>query len=272
MSGTLVPLATGVLAWLADAPNHDNPNMGAILAADGVTVVDAATTPLQAASFAAAIAETTPSPIRRLVLTSSHIGHVGGSTAFPLAAVYGTAQTSHLLDQPPNPDVWARLHPAHASEFAELITRPVSHTIADAAHLCAASIAVPLGGQQFENLVVQVPGANVVFTGALASFGVTPLGFEADVPAWIHSLEQLKAWGERFVPAHGPIGGHEELTLLQDYLQAVLDAKGAPERLASGPWTGWTNPEFHAVNIERAARLEAGDPSPPPSMLALLGM
>ena len=272
MSGSLVPLATGVLAWMADEPNHDHPNMGAIVAADGVTVIDAATTPLQAAPFAAAIAETTPLPIRRLVLTSSHIGHVGGSTAFPLAAVYGSGQTSHLLDQPANPDVWARLHPAHAPQFPELVTRPVSHTVADAAHLCPASIAVPVGGQQFENLIVQVPGANVVYTGALASFGVTPLGFEADVPVWIDTLEQLKAWGELFVPAHGPIGGHEELTTLQEYLQAVVDANGAPGRLASGPWNQWTNAEFHAVNVERAARLRDGDPTPPPAMLTLLGL
>lgn len=272
MSGSLVHLATGVLAWLADVPNHDHPNMGAILAADGVTVIDAATTPAQAAPFAAAIAETTPLPVRRLVLTSSHIGHVGGSTSFPLAAVYGSGQTSHLLDQAANPDVWARLHPAHAPAFSELVTRPVSHTVADAAHLCPASIAVPVSGQQFENLVVQVPAANVVFTGAVASFDVTPLGFEADVPAWIDTLEQLKAWGELFVPAHGPIGGHEELTTLQEYLHAVVDAAGSPARLASGPWNRWTNAEFHAVNVERAHRLSLGDPSPPPSLLALLGL
>ena len=272
MSGTLQPLATGVLAWLADAPDHDNPNMGAVLAADGVTVIDAATTPAQAAAFGAAIAELTPLPVRRLVLSSSHIGHVGGSTSFPLAAVYGSGQTSHLLDQEANPDVWARLHPAHAPAFAELTTRPVSHTVAEAAHLCAASIAVPLGGQQFENLAVQVPGANVVFMGALGAFGVTPLGFDADIPAWIDSLEQLKAWGELFVPGHGQIGGHEEVSLLQEYLQAVLDADGVVQNLAAGPWHQWANPEFHEINVERAAMLGRGDPSPPPRLRALLGL
>lgn len=272
MSGTLQPLATGVVAWLADSPDHDHPNMGAIVAPDGITVVDSATTPHQAAPCIQALAELSPLPVRRLVLTSSHIGHVGGSTAFPLAAVYGSAQTSHLLDQPPNPAVWERLHHSHAPAFADLATRPVSHTVAEAAHLCAASIAVPVGGQQFENLIVQVPGANVVFLGALAAFGVTPLGFEADPSAWIQSLEQCKEWGELFVPGHGPIGGHEEITVLQDYLQACIDAGGSLAGLANGPWRSWKNPEFHAINVERAQMLGSGDPSPPPSMMALLGM
>jgi glyoxylase-like metal-dependent hydrolase (beta-lactamase superfamily II) len=272
MSGTLQPLATGVVAWLADAPDHDEPNMGAIVADDGITVVDSATTPDQAAPFIQALAELSPLPIRRLALSTSHIGHVGGSSAFPLAAVYGSGQTSHLLDQPANPAVWEQLHRPHAHAFADLTTRPVSHTVAEPAHLCAASIAVPVSGQQFENLVVQVPGANVVFLGALASFGVTPLGFEADLPSWIQSLEQCKGWGELFVPGHGPIGGHEEVTVLQEYLQACIDAKGSRAGLANGPWQSWSNPEFHAVNVERAHMLATGDPSPPPSMLALLGM
>ena len=268
----ILQLAGGVYAWLADEPSHSFANSGVVIASDGMTVIDAGLAPSVSSGLAAALEQLSGLPIKRLVATGSHIEVVGGSSSFPLAAVYGSGQTSDHLDQPPNPAVWQKLHPGFDAEFAELTTRPVTHTVAEAAHLCPASIAVPLGGPQFESLAVQVPSANVVFTGLLASFGITPLGFEADFEAWIVSLEQLATFGEIFVPAHGGIGGREELDDLRNYLEACLAAKGDMASMASGPWDSWTYQEFTRVNVERAHMLINGDPSPPPAMLAMLGM
>lgn len=268
----LVQMAPGVYAWLADTADHSHTNSGVVIASDAMTVIDPGLCPATADPLAQALAELSPLPIKRIVVTGSHIDVVGGSTAFPLAAVYGSGQTSAHLDQEPNPEVWKRLHPSFAAEFTELRTRPVTHTVAEAAHLCPASIAVPLGGPQFENLVVQVPSANVVFTGLLASFETVPLGFEADFEAWIASLDQLIGFGEIFVPGHGPIGGVEELSELRNYLEACIAAAGDPSAIARGPWDEWNNQQFTPINVERAHMLSQGDPSPPPSMLALLAM
>ncbi len=253
---------------MADANSHSDTNSGVVIAADGITIVDAGPTPTESADVAAAVAALTELPVRRLVLSGSHIDLCGGGAAFPLAAVYGTAQTSHHLDQEPNPDVWEQLHPS--CDFTDITTRPVSHTIAEAAHLCPACIAVPVSGPQFESLIVQVPAADVVFAGAVAAFGQVPLGYEADLPRWIETLEQIKTWGQIIIPAHGPAGGHEEVSALQDYLRACIAANGVPANMASGPWDTWTHPEFTAVNVERAAMLSNGDPAPPPSLLSLL--
>lgn len=268
---SLEPLAAGVYAWLANPGHHHLPNMGVVIAQDGLTVIDAGLTPQLSTPLANELAQLSPLPIRRLVLSSSHIDVVGGSSAFPLAAVYGSGQTSAHLDQEPNPDVWSRLHPSSAADFTDLATRPVTHTVSEAAHLCPASIAVPLSGPQFENLAVQVPGANVVFTGALGTFGVAPLGYDADFPAWISSLDQLAGYGEIFIPANGPVGGIEELTELRNYLEACIGAQGDLAQLAAGPWNQWARPEYHLINVERAHLLASGDPSPPPAMLRLLG-
>ena len=270
MNPTLENLAPGVYAWLHGTNSHSNTNSGLVIASDGLTVIDAGPTPAAAKDFAHEISLLTDIPVKRLVFTSSHIAAVGGGRAFPLAGIYGTGQTSEHLDQEPNPDTWARLHPQH--DFTDVTTRPVSHTVAEAAHLCAASIAVPIGGPQFENLVVQVPSANVVFGGSALSFGTVPLGFEADVPTWIASLNQMREWGEVFVPGHGPVGGVEELQELTNYLEAITEAKGNPGAVATGPWDGWADSHFTPVNVERAWMLSQGDPSPPPSMLALLGL
>ncbi len=268
----LVPLAGGVFAWMANQPDHSNTNSGVVIAADGMTIIDAGLCPATAIPLAETLGELSALPIKRLVVTGSHIDVVGGSSAFPLAAVYGSAQTSDHLDQEPNPQAWQRLHSGFADQFTELVTRPVTHTVAEAAHLCPASIAVPLGGPQFENIAVQVPAANVVFAGMLADFGVTPLGFEADFESWIASLDQLVTFGEIFVPAHGSIGGEEEVVDLRNYLEACIDAAGSASAMAAGPWDEWQNREFTQINIERANMLAKGDPSPPPAMLAMLGL
>lgn len=270
MPATLVPLAPGVYAWMHDDVRHAHTNSGVVIAADGITVVDSGLVPSSTAALVGELEALTSLPTRRLVLTGSHVDLVGGSTAFPLPAVYGSAQTSALLDQEANPEIWARLHPDHGAELLEVSTRPVTHTVTEPAHLCPASIAIPCAGPQFENLAVQVPGANVVFAGAAATFGMVPLGFEADFEAWISTLETMAAWGELFVPSHGPIGGVEELQHLTDYLRACLDARGDAAAMAAGPWDTWAHASYTPINVERAALLAAGDPSPPPTLRALL--
>jgi len=262
----------GVYAWLADgSETTHSTNVGVVIANDGVTVIDSGPTPRAAGQAAAAIAELTPTPIRRLVLSGSHIDLVGGTAAFPLAAIYGSGQTSDHLDQEPNPAAWKHLHPELASQFDEFVTRPVSHVVGEPAYLCPASIAVPVAGPQFENLCVQVPAANVVFAGCVTAFGSVPLGFEADFEAWISTLETLSTLGEIFVPAHGAVGGTGDLMLLVDYLTACLNARGSVAKLVAGPWTEWHNQHFNEINVERCHMLTQGDPSPPPSMLRLLG-
>lgn len=268
----LVPLAAGVYAWLAENPDHSHANSGVVIAEDGLTVIDPGVCTSTADLLAGALAQLSALPVKRVLVSGSHIDVVGGSSSFPLAAIYGSPQTSDHLDQDPNPAVWQRLHPEFASELEELRTRPVSHMVADAAHLCPASIAVPLAGPQFENLAVQVPSANVVFTGLLASFGMVPLGFEADFEAWIASIDQLSGFGEIFVPSHGPVGGVEELTDLRNYLEACIAADGLVGAMASGPWNDWSHQQFTAINVERAHLLSKGDPSPPSTMLQLLGL
>jgi hypothetical protein len=238
---------------------------------DGLTVVDTLMVPSQTEPFAAAVDELA-GPVRRVVLTSSHVPWVGGTARFPLAAVYGSPQTSAHLDLAPNVEGYQHLFPEHAAEFVDLRTRSVSHIVAEAAWLSAAVVAAPVAGQIAQNLVVQVPSANVVFAGAMCAFGVRPLAFEGDLGQWADSLDQILQWGAVIVPGSGPVGGEREVRGLQDYLRACVAAAGDVHALAAGPWHDWAHPEFDVVNVERAAMLARGDHSPPPSVLRLLGM
>ena len=266
----LTEIAPGVAGWFGSG-EPGSPNAVVLIDDDGLSVVDSLLSPTQALPFAEACAAL-GAPIPRLITTSSHVEYVGGSSRFPLAAVYGTPQISAHLDQPLNADGCRQLFPTHAEEFDDVTTRPVSHMITEAAWISGTAVAVPLGGELAENLVVQIPEQGVVVCGALASFGTTPLVFDGDPRQWLESLEVLLSYGSVFVPGHGPVGGPEEVRDLQAYLRACIDAGGDIDRLGSGPWDTWRARHFDAINVERAALLAQGDPSPPPSMLRLLGL
>ena len=259
-------VADGILLAQREPGGFGSANSVAIYEDDGITVVDACTVPAHAAELADLLADTGV-PIRHLVYTSPHIDHVGGSSVYPLAAVYGRPETSALLEQPPNTSAYCHLEPSLTDEFTDLTTRPVSHTVQEAAWLTSRVVVAPTHGQTSENLVVQIPDANVVIAGAMACFGAVPPAWAGDPAAWADQLDVLLGWGSTIVPAYGPVGGESEVRALQDYLRAV--ASGHPDE---GPWTAWSNQRFHPANIERAAALAAGDPSPPPTILRLMGI
>jgi glyoxylase-like metal-dependent hydrolase (beta-lactamase superfamily II) len=246
-------------------------NAGVVVESDGVTVIDTLIGGTRTEACAAAIEALGP-PVRRVVLTSSHVPYVGGAGRFRLAAVYGTRQISAHLDQPPNIDGYRRLYPDVADQFDDMAARAVSHVVTDAAWLTPAIIAVPTTGQIEQNLVVQVPGASVVFAGAMCSFGVRPLAFDGDPAAWADALDRIVELGAIIVPGQGPVGTAAEVRVLQQYLRACVAAAGDVRRLDSGPWNRWACPEFDVVNVERAALIASGEREVPPSMRPLLGI
>jgi glyoxylase-like metal-dependent hydrolase (beta-lactamase superfamily II) len=266
------PLGDGIGVWRQSPHGHGRPNAGVVVEDDGATVVDTLLTPSQARPLAAAI-EAMGVPVRRAVLTSSHVEYVGGSSVFWMAARYGRLQTSALLDQPPNLEGYRRLYPEWADEFDdEFTTRPISHTVDTAAWLSPRVCVSPTSGQMDENLVVVVPSAEVVFAGAMCVFGVTPNAFDGDPGAWADALADVGELAPVVVPGIGPVGGADDVLALQAYLYACVDAEGDPTAIPEGPWDRWPDRHLDAVNVERAALLAVGDHSVPPSMLRAIGL
>jgi glyoxylase-like metal-dependent hydrolase (beta-lactamase superfamily II) len=270
--GQLVALGDGVYAWIADEPRQGHPNAGVVVDDDGTTVVDALMTPSQWLPFGQAISDLGLT-VRRVVLTSSHIAQVGGAAQFLTAGRYGRAETSAHLDQPPNLEGYRHLFPDLAAEFDDrIVTKPVTHVVAEPAWLSVRALAVPVRGHQDENLVIQVPEANVLFAGAMAAFGVTPNAFDGDPEAWADQLSDLAEWGTTIVPGVGHLGGPDDILALQAYLYACAEAEGDASAIPPGPWDDWTDRDLDEVNVERAAMLARGDRGVPPTMLTRLGM
>lgn len=272
-AGRLEPLAPGVHVWRGtDGLGGPGPNVGVVVEDDGITLVDTLAAPSPARALNEALRRFGV-PVRRVVYTSSHVASVGGSAVFWMAARYGRAQTSALLDQPVPLDAYRRLVPAYAGEFdGDFRTRPVSHTVTSAAWLTPLVCAVPTAGHQAENLVVLVPSAGVLFAGALASFGVTPNAYDGDPEAWADTLGELGDQAPVVVPGTGPVGDAQSLLVQQAYLYAVADAGGDPRRIPDGPWDDWRDRDLDEVNVERAHRLAAGDDGVPLAMVRRLGL
>jgi glyoxylase-like metal-dependent hydrolase (beta-lactamase superfamily II) len=266
-------LVPGVYVELAPRPGHGAANATAVVDADGITVVDTLLVASQWEPFATAVESLGP-PVRRVVLTSSNVEFSGGTARFRLAAVYGRPQASAHLDQPTDPELFRRLHPAFAGELDdEFRTRPVSHVVDAPVQLTPAITLVPFGGQQAENLVAVLPGAAIVLAGAMCAFGVTPNAAQGDPARWADELDRLLELAPIVVPGHGPVGGEEEVRDLQAYLRACTDADGDVARLADGPWRDWAGAaEWDPVNVERAALLAEGRDEPPPTLLRRLGL
>ncbi len=272
---TLHEIAEGVFTWLQPGGESGVSNAGAVLDDDGVTVIDTLMVRSQWEPFAAAV-HALGRPIRRILLTHAHIDHVGGSTAFPNAAVYGSRQTSELLDGEMPVDAYKAFMPGFDDgfdELAELGTRPVTHLVTDAAPLTARIEVIPATGHTDGDLIVIVDDADVCFSGDLCFFGVTPLAFQGDPATWAAVLDTMGDLAERIVPGHGPIGGTEECRMLADYLRACVDAKGDASAIPAGPWDDWIERELRdEINVERAVIVGEGRDDMPPAMLRAIGL
>ncbi|MBI1750825.1 MAG: MBL fold metallo-hydrolase [Acidobacteria bacterium] len=72
------------------------------------------------------------------------------------------------------------------------------------------------------DLIVRVPEQNIVFTGDLLFNGSYPVAFDAEMSAWIRTLDTFAAFSKDtlFVPGHGPVCGPEgiatERAVLED--------------------------------------------------------
>jgi cyclase len=281
----LTSVVPGAFAWLpSDAasgptagPVPGTPNAGVIIDADGLTLVDTLAVPSQYEPFGDAVdalAEQAGVPIRRVVLTSSTIDAVGGTSRFWQAAFYGTRQVSSHLDQPPQVEVLRRIYPELAAELPEdLRTHPVTHVVAEPALISAAVQVTPVRGPLDQCLVASVPAAGVVFAGAAASFGMAPLCYQGDPGGWADDLDLVLQLGSVVVPGHGPVGGPDDVRALQGYLRACVSAAAAGRTaLEAGPWEMWSARDNDQINVERAAIVAAGGDDVPPTMLARAGL
>ena len=268
----LEQLADGVWVWLQLPGESGVSNAGVVSDDDGLTVIDTLMVPSQWEPFRQAV-EALGRPIRRVILTHAHIDHVGGTSAFPHAAVYGSEATSQLLTQPPMTEGYKAFMPAFADEFDDLDIRQVTHLVDGSAYVTPRIEVRLTAGHTPGDVIVLVHDAGVMFGGDLCFFGVTPLAFQGDPATWADVLDAIADLAPRIVPGHGPVGTADDVRNLAGYLRACVNAAGDPGALPPGPWDGWVERDPRdRINVERAAMLARGEDGIPRAMLEAIGM
>ena len=144
-----------------------------------------------------------PGPARRLDVEQRRVLGAArrASGSRPSTAARRRARTS---TSPSIPTCCASSYPDAADEIDdEFRTRPVSHVINAAVQLTPAAVAVPMTGQQAENLVVVVP-APASSSPARCARSASPRSPTRVIPAaWADALDQLIELAPIVVPGHG---------------------------------------------------------------------
>jgi len=133
------------------------------------------------------------------------------------------------------------------------------------------------------DVLVHVPGDDIVFTGDILFIDGTPIMWVGPVSNWIAACDRILELGvETIVPGHGPITDARGVRAVRDYLayierearsryEAGMPVREAARDISLADDASWGDAERIAVNVATLYR-ECGDPAPPPNPVGLFGM
>jgi cyclase len=264
---SLEEVADGVFGYIQPDGSWMINNTGFIVAADGVSAIDASSTERRTRAFRDAIGSVTRAPVRTLVNTHHHPDHTAGNGVFADATIVAhelARDEMRILGLPHNSGVWTD------TDYGDLKLALPFLTFADRLTLWADDLRCELlfsGGPAHttNDIVVWIPERSVLFSGDLLFNGGTPFLLSGSVLGAIDVLENfLRPLGaQTIVPGHGPVGGPELIEPVLGYLRFIagLAADGraagvAPLELARGTDLGqyaeWSDPERIVGNLHRA--------------------
>lgn len=267
---------------LADADNGgDIANLGFVVGADGVAVVDTGGTPAVGTRLRAAIAEHTDRPVLAVINTHMHPDHTFGNVAFRGSGPGGTdpAFIGHAALAP--------ALAARAGHYAAITREAVGADLAGPEAIIVpdrpveGTLALDLGGRVLEltawptahtnnDLTVFDRRSGTLFAGDLVFMQHLPV-VDGSITGWLDVATALAAIpATRVVPGHGPATASwpEALEAQQHYLNDIAAtvraaiAAGVPLAQAvgeAGPPGGiWSLVDtFHGRNLTAAyAELE----------------
>jgi quinoprotein relay system zinc metallohydrolase 2 len=254
---------------LDDPQRGDSANIGFVVGARCVAVIDSGGSIAVGRALREAIARTTPKPVCYVINTHGHFDHVLGNAAFrdDHPQFVGHAELAGVLE-------------ASRDYFAERFTAELAPLGGDGVVVPTTSIAdtqtVDLGQRELlltaqptahtvADLTVLDRASNTLWSGDLVFMERLPV-VDGKVRGW---LDWMDAYASkpfaRVVPGHGPVSAPwpAALTAEREYLGSLVQQ--VQRAIASGqfledvtaaaePPAGWLVPEAHARNLSRVYR------------------
>jgi len=209
-------------------------NTGFIVGADGVIVIDTGPSKAYGDQQRAAIARLTAKPVVQVLLTHSHPDHVFGNQAYPGVPVASLPATAASLTQSGD---------ALLGNLYRLVGDAMRDTEVRLPNAVAADGAISVAGRKLRliaarghtdaDLMVFDEATRTLFAGDLVFFDRTPTTPNADIPAWLATLDAIDALPfAALVPGHGPLlRDHAGIAQTRDYLRWLRDSlQGAARR------------------------------------------
>jgi cyclase len=259
MTATLAELADGVFAWIHDVTDRFSCNIGVVVEADGLTVIDTGGVPTANLSFKKAI-KRFGIPVTTIVLTNHHGDHVAGAASFENAQVICSAACGARLPQTTLVDSYRKLHPKIADQFEHFQSPHPSRIVTQPETTIGRIQLLLRSGQSAGDLIVKIADADTIFTGDLCSFGRVPVGIGANFDRWLETLTEIIAWSPAIVvPGHGPVGTIENVSFVREYIGSVIESAASGGPLLTQRWADWFDPwadriseACHRINVEQA--------------------
>lgn len=212
-------------------------NIGVILGRAEALVIDTRSTYGQAREIQADLRELTDAPVGVVVDTHGHFDHVFGNGIFRPATIWGHERCVSFMVRTgeARKRTIAAEEPSLADELAEIVIDPPDRVFATHARLEVGGREVQLRylgrGHTDHDIVIEVPGSDIVFAGDLLENGNVPFfgdAYPLDWPTTAAALAVRIEQGGVVVPGHGDHAGRPfadaqtaSLSALSDLAQRV---------------------------------------------------
>jgi len=187
-----------------------NLNVGVVLGADGVLVVDTRASHREAKELRDHLGAVTDLPVQWVVNTHWHWDHTFGNAVFPVEIWGHTRCRARLMSEGEAARVEARswMPPDRRDELDEVVITPPTNTFSKAKSLDLGGREIRLSflglGHTDNDIVVAIPDAGVVFAGDLVEEGSPPYFGDSYPLSWPAALGRLgRSMPTVVVPGHG---------------------------------------------------------------------
>jgi len=204
---TFEEIAENVYAYTAEG----DPNSGVIVGEDGVLVMDAQATPIQAQKLIDCIRGVTDKPIKYVVLSHYHAVRVMGASAYGADAIIASSLTYDNVVERGQQDFDSEVG-RFPRLFEQVETVPgltwPTITFEKKMSLWMGKREVQLlhlGRSHTKgDIVAWIPDCKVCFAGDMVEYGATPYTGDAYLSDWPTTLDNLMALGaEKMIPGRG---------------------------------------------------------------------